>query len=120
MNIEELKNKSLTEVKIVNDDEIHFTTTDGSRYRMYHQRDGYETVVINEVCGDITDLIESPIIRAEERTSKDSGEERSDNYDSSNTWTFYELATVKGSVSIRWHGSSNGFYSESVDFEKVT
>ena len=39
--------------------------------------------------------------------------------DDSFTWTFYRFATARGYVTIRWYGSSNGYYSEEVTFEEV-
>lgn len=119
MGVEELLGKTLTKIDVVkgtHDDEITFSTDSGERYKLYHERDCCEHVNIEDVVGDIDDLIGSPLTMAEEATNNDNPK---DEYDDSFTWTFYRFATVKGYVTIRWYGVSNGFYSESVNFEKV-
>lgn len=82
---------------------------------MYHDQDCCEAVSIDDIVGDINDLIGSPLTMAEEVTNPD-GLGRKDEYDESYTWTFYKFATNKGYVTIKWYGESNGYYSESVDF----
>lgn len=83
--------------------------------RMFHYQDCCEGVEVDDVIGDIADLVGEIVLVAEERINPDNAPIRED--DDSYTWTFYELATIKGSVTIRWYGSSNGYYSESVDIE---
>lgn len=34
-------------------------------------------------------------------------------------WTFYRLATNRGSVVIRWYGTSNGYYAINVSFKEL-
>lgn len=96
-------------------DEIIFHCEDESKYKMYHVQDCCESVTIEDICGDINDLIGSPIVVAEESTNNENPKEWAESF----TWTFYKLATAKGYVTIRWYGESNGYYSESVNFEKI-
>jgi len=119
---EDLVGETLSNVKKVDDDKLIFTLVSGKKYQLYHDQDCCETVTIEEIIGDLNDLIGSPIIQAEEVTheGKNPKEVKIPEYqDDSFTWTFYKLATAKGFVTIRWYGESNGYYSESVDFERV-
>jgi len=102
------------------DDEIIFNMSDGTRFKMYHEQACCEMVSIEDICGDMEDLLNSPILLAEEVSDGDEPEgiNIEDDYNS-HTWTFYKLGTNKGSVTIRWYGESNGYYSESVNFEKI-
>ncbi|MBD9542901.1 hypothetical protein IB276_25990 [Ensifer sp. ENS04] len=112
-----LLGKTLTEVRQVDNEEIYFTTSEGETYMMYHSQDCCECVYIEDIEGDLQSLVGNPILVAEEVDSGDRGPVSG--YDESYTWTFYKLATINGHVDIRWYGSSNGYYSESVDFTKV-
>lgn len=117
MNFEELKGKILTSIEKKDDDCLEFRDSDGVEYKMDHSQNCCEHVTIDDICGDLNDLIGEPILLAEEVSNSDSLNPEKE-YDSF-TWTFYKLATIKGSVTIRWFGSSNGYYSERVDFYKV-
>ena len=121
----DLLGKTLKGVSVVENDgyknEIIFETTDGDVYRSYHYQNCCEYVIIDDIEGDLRDLIGVPILQAEDvcNTEDEFGDFKEDEYTESFTWTFYKLATIKGYVTIRWLGESNGYYSESVDFEKV-
>lgn len=114
---ESLKGKVLERIDRKGDEELHFITNDGEHYRMYHEQDCCESVTIEDIAGNLDDLIGTPITMAEEAQNYDPGPLDGE-WDESYTWTFYKLATINGYVTIRWYGSSNGYYSESVDFEK--
>lgn len=118
-NIDILKGKVLKKV-YREDEEIYFIVSETEKYKMYHFQNCCETVQIEDICGDLNNLIGNPILIAEERTNNDQKESDPEYFAESCTWTFYELATILGSVTIRWYGCSNGFYSESVNFEKIS
>jgi hypothetical protein len=88
---------------------------DGSVFRFWYEHDCCASCSIAEVIGDLNDLVGAPLLEAEVISSKDhpapDGEE-------SFTWTFYKFGTSKGSVTVRWLGTSNGYYSEDVSFEQ--
>ena len=135
--IEELKGKVLTSIENLQDEELIFTCEDGSKYRMYHSQDCCEDVSIDDIVGELDDLLNSPILLAEEVVSTEMTDEQKAEMedeklkcekegrryygytDESFTWTFYKLSTIKGDVTIKWYGQSNGYYSESVDFVKA-
>lgn len=112
--------KTLTKVVgKVGDDEIIFKASDGKKYHLIHYQSCCESVSVEDICGDMNDLVGSPIIQAEENSSNDNPDGVTKECQDSFTWTFYRIATAKGQVVIRWYGESNGNYSESVDFEEV-
>jgi hypothetical protein len=115
-NVNELIGKTISKIEIT--DEIKFYCSDGCIYKMYHEQDCCESVSIEDINGDIDDLINSPIFLAEESTnfSKDDLDHTPESF----TWTFYRFGTTKGYVDIRWYGESNGYYSESVDFCQIS
>ena len=109
-----LKGKILKDIKIEGNENIFFIDEDGIEYKMFHDYDCCENVYIEDICGDINNLIGSKIIMAEEVINRDLSP--LNEFDESYTWTFYKFATVKGYVTMRWYGESNGYYSERVDF----
>jgi len=120
---EDLKGKTLVKIENRDDQELRFYTSDGEEYMMYHEQDCCEHVYLEDICGDLDDLVGSPLLLVEEVNQEDEmppGMKPEDyNLDESFTWTFYKLATMKANVTLRWLGESNGYYSESVDFAKM-
>jgi uncharacterized protein (TIGR02996 family) len=103
------------------EDEMILTLLTGEKYRLYHRQECCESVSVEEIIGDLNDLIGFPLTMAEVKTSNElQNWENTEGYrEASFTWTFYKFATIRGYVTIRWYGSSNGYYSEQVDFAKV-
>ncbi len=118
--LKDMLGKTMVSVEVIDEDrEIVFTTSGGEKYRLHHWQDCCESVYIESIVGDLQDLVGEPMLLAEESTSHENPEGAEKQYQDSFTWTFYKFATRKGYVDVRWYGESNGYYSESVDFEQV-
>ncbi len=116
---EELIGKTLTAIKV---DEkyaawILFVISEDEKYLLHNDEADCNDVqvTIDDINGDINDLVGSPLTMAESV----SNEAFEKSQDAEGTWTFYRFATVKGYVDIRWFGTSNGYYSETVTLERL-
>jgi len=98
-------------------DELILYLSNTNFVRFYHSQDCCESVYIEDICGDLNDLVGEPLLVAEEVSDYDA--EPLYESEESYTWTFYKFATRKGYVDVRWYGSSNGYYSESVSVQVV-
>lgn len=115
-NINEMIGLTFTRVRTnEHRDELYFECADGTQFRFYHDQGCCESVSIEEIIGDLSDVENSPLLMAEEVVSS---QEEPENYESC-TWTFYKFATVKGYVTVRWLGTSNGYYGEGVTLQKT-
>jgi hypothetical protein len=93
-------------------EEVIFNLKDGRQFKMHHRQICCECVLVDDVCGDIEDLIDTQIVHFEERTNEGDHNELGNG-----TWTFYDIQTTKGCVNIKWFGCSNGNYSEAAYVE---
>jgi hypothetical protein len=116
-NIQDLIGKTMVSVTGgIGEDELVFTTDNGEVYKFFHEQDCCESVLINDITGELDALVGNPILVAEEVTNKDfPAPQNADSY----TWTFYKFGTVMGWVDVRWLGESNGYYGEGVSFMRA-
>jgi len=96
---------------------VIINTVCGKVYEFYHEQDCCEHVTLNDFEGDAGDLVGGVVVTAEEI----SGEVpvNTNEYQESETWTFYKIETNKGGLWMRWLGESNGYYSEEVSFVQL-
>lgn len=98
-------------------DEIRIQAS-GKKFRMFHDQDCCETVDIESIHfvpeSGKAKMIGETILDAVEYTMLD---KRSD--EGEGTYTYYTLRTDSVTITIRWWGTSNGYYSEEADFCRV-
>lgn len=101
--------------------ELVFVNNSGDTWTFYHEQDCCESVYLDDVSGELEDILDSEILSAYESSRSLTDEENFESgHDECSDWYFYHIATIKGSVVLRWIGSSNGYYSTqvSIDFQK--
>ena len=103
-------------------DEMLFVCTDGEAFRAYHMQDCCESVIIHDIKGTLCDLIGHAIVEASEDEDIENWppDVEKPEYCESFTWTTHRFKAANGAeVVVRWLGESNGYYSESVYFQRT-
>ena len=117
--LEEIVGKTLAAV-VLDTEHVLLSFSDGSRYVMFHDQECCEDVGVEDVVGDLNRLVGQVIVEAREDTSGENPADVPPREDQDSfTWTFYTLRTNLDTVTIRWYGESNGYYSEAADFARL-
>lgn len=118
----DLVGKTITKVEgaEIGSDEVLISCLDGSKFKMWHVPSCCEWVELADIVGDTADLL-GHVLDAREETSEDAlaAAAHEGRTPESHTWTFYIIQTNRGAVTLRWLGTSNGYYSEDVSFALV-
>lgn len=100
--------------------------TNKATYIFYHEQDCCESVYLEDIAGIPTAMRGERILLAEDVSSADhplsdattTPTDPDPNGDVED-WTFYKLATLSGYATLRFIGSSNGYYSTSVSIARI-
>lgn len=97
-------------------EKIVFKCKNGNTVVLYHEQDCCESVWLEDSDGlanDTNIFTGCEWCKVEEVKEY---KEPLDIFDESYTWTFYKFTTNKGYDTMRWYGTSNGYYSEDMSF----
>lgn len=108
--LDEIVGKIVNRIEKYKDTELKFYMKDGSIYVMRHLQDCTEDVHIEDINGDLSKFRNTRIAKA--YVSKGNS--------FYGKYTFYHLTSYSGEyLTIRWIGTSNGYYSVEVNFDKI-
>lgn len=114
----DLVGHTLNSVQYMTEESHEVIFTSGPNvWLMNHEQDCCESVYLDDVVGNPDHIVGYPIVSAIVTTSHN--DPRHHDMNGSHTWTFYYISTVRGTVTLKWYGGSNGYYSEEVDFTQV-
>ena len=117
--LDDMKGQVFTKVYVTDNKYEMIFENDEFIFTFYHEDDCCESVYVDDITGDLDDLVGKPLDIVEVARHEDTMPQGMDlkKPEDSFTWTFYKFATIKGWVDVRWLGESNGYYSEEVDFK---
>lgn len=115
-----LKGYTFTKVDTDKSEYINFFRSDGAVLKMYHEYQCCENVWLDDICGDLQDLVGEEILQASICSSNDPKHQNGMGDDDMwREWTFYKIATIKGHVTLRWCGETAQNYSLEVTLRRI-
>lgn len=97
------------------DDALLYIKTDKGTMTFYHAQQWSEQVWLEDGLEDLEKMIGEKVLHAE--VIKNYDEDALDEEDDSYTWIYYKISTLNHDCTLRFYGTSNGYYSEGVDIE---
>lgn len=109
------------------DESVKIGLENGDHISLHHDQDCCESVTLEDSDGDIADSVGKRLLRISKRSGDIPQAEKlkkiksvlrkgEDHYeDESSTWTFIVVETSLETITYRFYGTSNGYYSEDVD-----
>ena len=113
--IELLKGRTIKAIVTDHEEFIIFVLGDNEVVMMNHGQNCCENVSIENINGDLNHLLDTPLLRAEVKSTGNTETSCGDEQ-----YTFYTLATKNGYVDLRWYGESNGEYSIDVEMDNIS
>jgi predicted RNA-binding protein len=118
--IAQLIGKRIKQIVEHSEDVVYIECDNNEAFRMYHMQDCCEMVRVWDITGDLNAVVGQVVLNATEDESREWPEGVPfSNPDESFTWTTFTVVTAAAPIVIRWLGESNGYYSESVYFERT-
>lgn len=121
VDFEVLKGQTVAEVIVDNEKSmIVFVCKDGKRYALMHRQECCEEVTLEDFDAKMIENLPGHEI-LEAYGSSEAGEETEEmkEWGRSSTWTFFVIRTMLDTYTIRFFGSSNGYYSEDAELYEI-
>jgi len=103
----------------IDKEEMKITCEDNSVFTFYHEQDCCEFVHIVDTVGEPMSLKGWKLLLVDMEVSQELDvDNEQGSHDDSCTTTVVKFVTDENTVSVKWIGESNGYYSESVDLKQ--
>jgi hypothetical protein len=117
LNLGSCVGRTVRSAKIKNANALYLTFTDGLNVVLRHERNCCEQVDILDQWGDVEDIVGGQVVTFEARTRgyKPSKRSRGKTPRAEKNYTFYEVRTTRGDLTLRWgHTNDNTHYGEEI------